>query len=525
MAIQSAPLARRTVALLVATAVGIKLALAYAVPLTGDEAYFLIYARDIDWGGFYDHPPMVGWLLWLVERIGSHPLILRLPAILTGLALPLLLYRVLRPIDEGRAALAALLLLFTPIWLLFVFITTDVGVVLFGFLSLLAVHRGVVDGGARWFALGGVLLGLAFLSKYFAVLLGLAFAVHLLIIDRRHWRGFVILLLAALPFGLVNLAWNWLHCWDNLMFNVFNRNEGSGVSLAGPAVYGATLVYLFAFPLWWVVRERVAVVAAVRRHRLGLFATVLLVPLGLFALVSFVAEVGLHWLLVFAPAAYALYVGLSVTALRRALALMAGFGVLHTLLLFALVLPSPSVFRGMDFHEDAVFYLAPAEFARALPDSGFDFRATDSYSRSAVLGYYDDAYWGVFGTGSEHARQDDRVTDWREHDGETMLYTSATGDVPLAALRRYFDAVRVERLEVQGGTFAYAIASGFDYAGYRAAVLETVRDRYYRIPPFLPVGACGFLERYFPAERPVSSRSAAGDAVFACRKGDAYGRS
>ena len=510
---------RRTVIALVALAVALKMALAALVPLTGDEAYFLIYARAVDWGGFYDHPGMVGWMLWLMERFGSHPLVLRLPAVATGLVLPALLYRTLRPLDAERAALAALLLLFTPIYLVFVFITTDVGVVLFGFASMLAVQRGVGDGGPRWFALGGVLLGLAFLSKYFAALLGLAYAVHLLAVDRRHWRGFLVLLAAALPFGLLNLAWNYLHCWDNVMFNVFNRNAGEGPSLAGPAVYAATLVYLFAFPLWWLARQRGAVADAVRRHRLGLFVTVAAVPLGLFALVSVIARIGLHWLVLFAPAVYAAYLGLAPGALRRALVLMAGFGILHAAALLALALVPPTAFRGTELHRDAALYLAPAAFADALPRPGVDFRATPSYSRSAVLSYYTGRYWSVFGTGSEHARQDDRLTDWRRRDGGTMLYTAGRGEVPRAELERYFERVEVGRIEAGGATFAFAVARGFDYGRYRDEVIARIRERYYDIPAFLPVGGCGFLERYFPDRRDVSSPGpAAAGPVLARRE-------
>lgn len=511
-----APLRRGTVAALIAGAVLIKLALAALVPLTGDEAYFLLYARDVDWGGFYDHPPMVGWLLWVMERIGSHPLVLRAPAIATGLLLPLLIYRWLRPLDRPRAELIALLLLYTPIFLVLVFITTDVGVILFGVLSLLAVQRAVELERARWFAIGGALLGLAFVSKYFAVLLGLAYAVHFLVRDRRHWRGFLILFAAALPFGLLNLAWNWLHCWDNVMFNVFNRNAGGGLSLAGPVVYLLTLVYLFAFPLWWAVRQRGALVAGVRRYRLGLFATVLLAPLALFGVVSLFADIGLHWLLPFAPAAYPLYIGLTRPALRRALVLMVAFGALHAVLLLALVVPPVSVFAGTDFHRDAVFYLAPDAFARALPDLDVDVRATDSYSRSAVLSYYADRHWSVFGTGSHHARQDDRLTDWRALDGGTMLYTEGSDELPVEELRRYFDTVEVRGIEAEGGAFAIAVARGFDYARYRAEVLERVRERYYQIPPWLPVGGCGFLERHFPAD-PLLAGAAGAEYGHHCR--------
>ncbi len=486
--------------LLIALAVAIKLALAAAVPLTGDEAYFLLYARDVDWGGFYDHPPMVGWMLWLTERIGSHPVILRLPAILTGLALPWLTYRLLRPSDARRALLIALLLLYTPIFLLFVFITTDVGVVLFGFLSLLAVHRGLESDDRRWLALGGVLLGLAFLSKYFAALLGIAYALHWLVWQRRHWCGLLIIFAAALPFGLLNLAWNYLHCWDNVMFNVFNRNAGGGLSPLGPVQYVAMLAYLFAFPLWWLVRERTAVREANRRYRLHLFASVLLAPLALFALISLFAEIGLHWLLLFVPAAYPLYAGISLPGLRRALGLMVGFALLHVAALLALTLPPVSVFAGTSWHRDAVVYLAPDALVRAMPDVAADFHATGSYSRSAVLSYYGGARWGVFGTGSEHARLDDRLSDWRKRDGGTMLYTAGTDEVSMDALAPYFDAVEVRRVEAGETTFAVAIARGFDYARYRHDVLARIRERYYQIPAFLPMGGCPFLERYFPED-------------------------
>ena len=499
---------RRAVAVLIGLALAVKLALAGLLPLTGDEAYFLVYARDPDWGGFYDHPGMVGWMLWLMERIGSHPLILRLPAVATGLILPWALYRTLRPIDPDRAGTIALLLLFTPIYLVFVFITTDVGVILFGFLSLLAVQRGIDREQLRWAALGGVLLGLAFLAKYFAVLLGLAYLIHLLAIDRRHWRHLAVIVAAALPFGLLNLAWNYLHCWDHVMFNVFNRNSGDDASLANTGTYLLTLAYLFAFPLWYLARQRADVATAVRRHDLALFASVALVPLVVFALVSPLAEIGLHWLLLFAPAAYAAYIGLSGLALRRSLQWMCGFGLLHATLLLALALAPVSWFRGTALHRDAVFYLSPAAFAAALDEQaagvgGVDLRATGSYSRSAVLSYYTAASWSVFGTGSSHARQDDRLTDWRELDGGTLLYVDSDHEVPLDELRPYFDTVTVDRFTVDGAVFEYALARGFDYRRYRADVLARVRQRYYRIPDFLPVGGCGFLERYFPAA-PVS---------------------
>jgi len=37
--------------------------LSAAVPFTGDEAYFTYWGVYADLG-YYDHPPMIGWLLY-----------------------------------------------------------------------------------------------------------------------------------------------------------------------------------------------------------------------------------------------------------------------------------------------------------------------------------------------------------------------------------------------------------------------------------------------------------------------------
>ncbi|MBV5276854.1 glycosyltransferase family 39 protein, partial [bacterium] len=83
------------------------------------------------------------------------------------------------------------------------------------------------------YAAAGALLGLAFLGKYFAALLGIAYFAHLLFTRReigdkgnrggqRRWAGFAVLLAAALPAPLYNLWWNSEHCWVNILFNFVN---------------------------------------------------------------------------------------------------------------------------------------------------------------------------------------------------------------------------------------------------------------------------------------------------------------
>lgn len=476
---------------------GLKLLLAALLPLTGDESYFVLYARHVDWGGFYDHPPMVGWMLWAMERVGTHPLVLRLPAIITGFALALGLYLLLRGIDPAKARIVALLILLTPAYLINILISSDTGLILFGFTGALVLREAWRRDRLALYAVAGVLLGLAFLSKYFAVLLGVGIAALLPFASRRQVVGLAVLFACVLPFGLLNIVWNYLNCWNHIMFNVYNRNAGGGLEPMGAITYGFTLLYLFALPLWYVVRDRGFIGRELRMRDLWPLPFVGIVPLLVFLGLSLFATIGLHWVLLFVALVYPAYVFLSHDDLDRCLRFMAWFSGLHVLIVLALLLAPVELFRDRDFGRDAVFYLEPDRYAAAIDGFRGDFHATDSYSRSAVLSYYSGRHWSVFGGGGKHAREDDRITDWRKFDGKRMVFVSRSHDIDLADLEPWFDRVRIEPVTIAGSRFDVALADGFDYTEYRDSVLERARARYYAIPRFLPVGGCPFLDRHF----------------------------
>src|SRR3954467_4373674 len=82
-------------ALLVAAVLAFKIWLAWWFPVTGDEAYFIVWGVQPDWG-YYDHPPMVGWLLAAMSRLSLAPWVLRLPAIALPAVLAIGIYWSLR---------------------------------------------------------------------------------------------------------------------------------------------------------------------------------------------------------------------------------------------------------------------------------------------------------------------------------------------------------------------------------------------------------------------------------------------
>ena len=192
-------------------------------------------------------------------------------------------------------------------------ITTDTPLILFLFFSGYAFLRGEQSDDLRWYAVAGLLLGLALLSKYFAGLLAITYAAYLLPRSRRSWLKLILLALCALPFMLLNMAWNAPHCWNNILFNLFNRNEGSRFSLTHLAVYLLMMIYLVTpWTGWRLLRSGIV---RSQRPLVSLFA----VPFAIFLLLSFYKTIGLHWVLAFLPFVF-LRAGmaLDVGALRAA---------------------------------------------------------------------------------------------------------------------------------------------------------------------------------------------------------------
>ena len=470
--------------------------LAAYVPLTTDEAYFIRWGVHPAWG-YYDHPPMVGWWMAALLPLGDAVPWLRLPAVLTPAAVGLGLYGLLRPYGEERAALAAAFYLAAPINVVNVLITTDTPLLLFAFGSVAALVRGLRTDRPVWFGVAGVALGLALLSKYFAVVLGLAYAVLWLSRpDRRRLASrFAWLLMACLPFIALNLYWNYTHCWNNWLFNLQNRHEDAALSLRTPALYALTLAYLAMPPALLALRQ--GRLSGHRAAETRLFATLLATPLLAFALMSPWKTVGLHWLLSFYPLFFLLAgVSLPAETLKKALGFAAAFAALHVVAVVAALAVSLDWWKASRHYDGIVLHVRPAELLQRLEPYRRHVWATDGYSIAALLAVHARRPVAVFGPGSAHARQDDLDTDFRAHAGDRFMILRKEWP-HLEDYRPYFRRVRLETVRVAGQPYYLVVGDGFDYPAYRAGVLEGVRKRYYRLPGFMPRGGCPFCRNYF----------------------------
>lgn len=486
---------------------GFRLWFSAVLPMTGDEAYFVLWGEHPA-GGYYDHPPMVGWWLGALLAISRAEWVLRLPSLLLPPILAAGAWWLIRPHGVERSRAGALLVLLAPANVWNVLITTDTPVILFTMLSALAyvaAQRRKAPAALLCYALAGALLGLAFLGKYFAALLGIAYLAHVLFVrrDAGRWTGFAVLLAASLPAPLYNLWWNSGHCWVNILFNFMNRHEDAGLSWQNPLLYLVSLAYL-ATP-WLLValwRRRAAVRQAAHgsveaNTALWLAA----VPFALFAAMSLVKSVGLHWLVSFIPfLAVLAAIALPQPELSRLVKWSAAFALLHGLAIVSIAALPIQTWKNTRLYDGIVLTVRADELLAQLQPYARDYRfATDGYSSAATLAYAARRPFAVFGEGSFHARQDDFITDWRAQDGRNVLILRKSAPTP-ADYAAYFRQVDFREFELHGARYYLVLGQGFNYAVYHERVLRRIRERFYRVPALLPQRGCEFCERYFPEE-------------------------
>ena len=478
----------------------LKLVLAWCVPIISDEAYFYVWGQHWDLN-YYDHPPMTGWLMCLFSNLGHHIFFSRLLSIISGLIIAWGIYRL---VADGfhlpdKAKLVCLTFVVSPLHVLFVIVTTDTPVCLFVFLSGMAFFYARRKSSHGLMLLCGALWGMAAISKYFAVLLMVAYAVVLLFHKgsrREALIQFLLIVAGALPFLLIHLYGSYTNCWTNYMFNVINRNRGLPWKISGFLTFVGFQVYLATpWALYYVLRYVKGVIADMR-GRDNLFAALFLIPLILFGVIAF-HDTGLHWTIAFYPFFALMLISLRRRLLNRIVALSIIFSLVHAIpILIGLSLPVETFKGHPNYHDYVLGRYGDELYTKIRMKYGSDpVLATNGYYTSAVMTYFGGEHVIIFLDDSKHGRYDDKLTDFRQLEGRDILILSTL------SIRDdytpYFDAVSYDKINVKGNDFNIIVGRHFRYKAYHDIYLKHIREKYYAIPDFLPVGECYFFDMYF----------------------------
>lgn len=227
------------------------LLIAPTVDLSVDEAHYGLYARFLDWS-YYDHPPMVGWILCLLRPLGLSEFTMRLPAAVLYSLCSFLLFHICCRMAGGhstKALVAVIVFSFTPMVQLLGFgLVPELPLLMWALLLALVLNRNEEHESLRCWFYVGLLLGLAGLTKYTAILLVPGIILHWAIQGRlaktfRQPGLYLALAVAAITVSPV-FFWNYFHDWASFRYQLDHAGGGEWHLLD---VFKTLLVQFFAY--------------------------------------------------------------------------------------------------------------------------------------------------------------------------------------------------------------------------------------------------------------------------------------
>ncbi len=475
-----------------------RLLFAAIVPITGDEAYFITWAKHLDYG-YYEHPPMIGWIMWLFSFFGSDIFVYRLFPVLCVPVIAIILVRLLADIDRNNAFLCGVIFLLSPVSMLNVLSVNDVPLIFFSFLSGVFFYRGLKTDKIIDAILSGFFWGCAFLSKYFAVLLAVSVLIFSVIKrNRKIWKITGIAVLSSIPLILLNLAWNYNHCWTNLTFNLFFRNKDIALKFSSFFVFLIEQVFLMTPYLAFVFLRKRFFLKECKTGGIELFWFLFLVPFSFFLCLSFLKNIGLHWMASFYPFFFMIIVFLQFSILDRAARYNFYLSIGIVIIIIALVSIPPGVFRNTKKYSQIIMFFEPQRVADEI-NRNLDGRipAATGYTETSIFSYYCKRDFIMMGSLSRSGRYYDFITDFKNFDGKNFLIVSLNKK-DAEKLSNYFKKIDVKEVDIMGASFFMISGEHFIYNQYRDIYLSRILKMYYTVPGFLPRGRNFFVERYFP---------------------------
>lgn len=238
--------------------VALRLVAAAWTPITFDEAYYWMWSKHLA-GGYYDHPPMVAFVIRLGTMIaGDTELGVRLVSILLALPMSWAVYEAAAILFGGRrvAATSAILLNVTLMAAVGTMIVTpDAPLLVASSFVLFSLAKVLETGRGAWWLAVGLATGAALLSKYTALFFGPAILIWLIAVPKlRRWLISLWLYLGGLvALGMFApvILWNADHRWVSFIKQM-GRARIENFKPAFIAELIPTQV-AFATPLVWIL--------------------------------------------------------------------------------------------------------------------------------------------------------------------------------------------------------------------------------------------------------------------------------
>jgi hypothetical protein len=469
-----------------------KLVLIFLLPITGDEAYFLVWANHMNIG-FYDHPPMVGWIIYLMSFISDDISFLRLFPFFSVLLASYLIYKILLEfeIDKQKAKFVSVLFLILPIDILIILFTNDVPLFIFGFIGTYFFVKSLRCDWVKNSLLAGIFLGLSFLSKYFLVFLVAGLVLYTIALrEKKYIKNIVLVLLVIIPFGLQNLYFNYNSCWNNIMFNFFARTEDLKYNISTFLGFIAILVYFITpWGLYYLFKSKI------EKNKLRTFLIFSLsVGLLVYALVSLKKPIGLHWLLLFLPLVVMFFAYLKEEYYKKMFTFTLFFTYLHITVLLMLVLLPTSIFESHKKYNSVLLFMKTQQICEKIDK--YDNIYTTDYTSASIYSYHCNKDINMIMNNSKYGREFDKLVNIQDLQDQAfnILFEK---EPDIKELHELFSNFTIIQIPILNTKFYMASVSGLNYEVYKKYYLDKQKEKIYAIPDWLPKGECYFLDRYY----------------------------
>jgi 4-amino-4-deoxy-L-arabinose transferase-like glycosyltransferase len=195
------------------------------------DAYYFLYGQNLSLS-YFDHPGMIGYLLRLFSEIfGKSVFVIKFTDFTITTCTILAFYKLASYFLSKRKTERVLVLITSTLFISILSFnsTPDVPLLLFWTLSLMCLYNAIFEEKKWYWIFAGIVMGLAFNSKYTAVLLPLGLIAFLIFSNKYRkllfspwlWLSILISILVMFPVFL----WNYQHDFASFTFQSSERTS------------------------------------------------------------------------------------------------------------------------------------------------------------------------------------------------------------------------------------------------------------------------------------------------------------
>jgi len=229
--------------------------------LMPQDAYYFLYGQNLSLS-YFDHPGMIGYLLrFFSEAFGKSVFVIKLTDFTITTFTILAFYKLASYFLSEKKLERALILITTTLFISILSFnsTPDVPLLLFWTLSLIGLYKAIFEEKKWYWMYAGIAMGLAFNSKYTAVLLQFGLIAFLIFSNKYRkllfspWFWFSILISIFVMFPV--FWWNYQNNFASFAFQSSERTSSISEFIISPTNFFGSIAHqiLLLLPVLFLV--------------------------------------------------------------------------------------------------------------------------------------------------------------------------------------------------------------------------------------------------------------------------------